>query len=281
MTFSNNNPFAVSHHSHALDIDAKLNSQCFEDLDGLDNALISPAMERRDSFGTSTYTPFSPQSSTNPWIDETFSIPPSSTSGIHPERHMSISNHLDPVIGSNNPFLQHHNFQWTNPMYGPNDSKTPIMMPVATYDFTPDYDPSMTVPFSSAPTFNAVLPMAENERPAAVMPSSTSTASVSSSPQPPPAKEWMTLAEQDMDSNRLPNKRIRQHPPQRPLTPGFSKRDGVRKKNARFDIPEGRSLSNIDQLIIQATAQGQEDDIKELKQQKRLLRNRQAAYVSP
>lgn len=50
--------------------------------------------------------------------------------------------------------------------------------------------------------------------------------------------------------------------------------DGIRKKNARFEIPAERNLSNIDQLIAQST---DEQEIKELKQQKRLLRNRQAA----
>ena len=65
----------------------------------------------------------------------------------------------------------------------------------------------------------------------------------------------------------------------RPNTPprSFSpRRDGIRKKNARFDIPPERSLLNIDVLIQNST---NDDEIKELKQQKRLLRNRQAAYV--
>lgn len=52
------------------------------------------------------------------------------------------------------------------------------------------------------------------------------------------------------------------------------RRDGIRKKNARFEIPAERTLSNIDHLISQST---NEEEIKELKQQKRLLRNRQAA----
>ncbi|KAI1913449.1 hypothetical protein LOZ61_002782 [Ophidiomyces ophidiicola] len=55
------------------------------------------------------------------------------------------------------------------------------------------------------------------------------------------------------------------------------RRDGIRKKNARFDIPAERTLSNIDLLISRST---DEDEIKELKQQKRLLRNRQAALDS-
>lgn len=51
-------------------------------------------------------------------------------------------------------------------------------------------------------------------------------------------------------------------------------RDSIRRKNARFDIPVERTLSNIDELISHAT---DEREMKELKQQKRLLRNRQAA----
>lgn len=56
------------------------------------------------------------------------------------------------------------------------------------------------------------------------------------------------------------------------------RRDGVRKKNARFEIPEERNIHNIDELI-RRTDPNQEDLVKELKAQKRLLRNRQAAYV--
>ncbi|OCK75706.1 hypothetical protein K432DRAFT_408789 [Lepidopterella palustris CBS 459.81] len=55
-------------------------------------------------------------------------------------------------------------------------------------------------------------------------------------------------------------------------TLGLCRRD--RKKNARFDIPPERSLQNIDQLILEST---NDEEVKELKQHKRLLRNRQAA----
>ena len=58
--------------------------------------------------------------------------------------------------------------------------------------------------------------------------------------------------------------------------PPHLRRDGVRKKNARFEIPEGRNLQTIDELINN-TNPNDEDSLKELKQQKRLLRNRQAA----
>ncbi|KAL9030562.1 MAG: hypothetical protein Q9196_001323 [Gyalolechia fulgens] len=59
--------------------------------------------------------------------------------------------------------------------------------------------------------------------------------------------------------------------------PPLLRRDGIRKKNARFEIPAERTLRTIDTLINQTT---DEQEIKELKQQKRLLRNRQAALDS-
>jgi len=87
----------------------------------------------------------------------------------------------------------------------------------------------------------------------------------------------MAMAEQGgMDSRPIP-KRMRQSSPPRPYSP-FPRRDGIRKKNARFDIPPERSLANIDQLILNSH---DDNEIKELKQQKRLLRNRQAAYELP
>ncbi|OAA73226.1 Basic-leucine zipper (bZIP) transcription factor [Cordyceps fumosorosea ARSEF 2679] len=61
------------------------------------------------------------------------------------------------------------------------------------------------------------------------------------------------------------------------LAQGDLRRDGVRKRNARFEIPPDHNLNNIDQLIAEST---NEVEIKELKQQKRLLRNRQAALDS-
>lgn len=69
------------------------------------------------------------------------------------------------------------------------------------------------------------------------------------------------------------------HPPRspryRPTSPmTVIRSDGIRKKNARFEIPKERNLANIDALIMQSTDEAEK---KELKQQKRLLRNRQAA----
>ena len=86
--------------------------------------------------------------------------------------------------------------------------------------------------------------------------------------------DWMALAARESDSRPLP-KRMRPATPPRAFSPHHhQRRDGIRKKNARFEIPAERSLFNIDGLIAQST---NDDEIKELKQQKRLLRNRQAA----
>lgn len=84
---------------------------------------------------------------------------------------------------------------------------------------------------------------------------------------------WMPTAPDMSDGMPPPAK----SPTYRNDSPLSLRRDGVRKKNARFEIPAERTLSNIDQLISQST---NEEEIKELKQQKRLLRNRQAAYVN-
>lgn len=86
--------------------------------------------------------------------------------------------------------------------------------------------------------------------------------------------DWMAFNQQEMDARPGP-KRMRPNTPPRSYSP---RRDGgIRKKNARFDIPAERNLFNIDNLIQTCT---NEDDLKELKQQKRLLRNRQAALDS-
>jgi len=93
-----------------------------------------------------------------------------------------------------------------------------------------------------------------------------------SMPSSPAVKEW---GQADLDMN----KRVRaQSPGPRSHSPlHVVRRDGIRKKNARFDIPAERTLMNIDQLIARSH---DDNEIKELKQQKRLLRNRQAALDS-
>lgn len=85
------------------------------------------------------------------------------------------------------------------------------------------------------------------------------------------------MAEQAAMESRPHAKRMRQSSPPRPYSP-FPRRDGgIRKKNAKFNIPPERTLETVDELIANST---NDDEIKELKQQKRLLRNRQAALDS-
>ena len=81
---------------------------------------------------------------------------------------------------------------------------------------------------------------------------------------------WASASSDGIDQQTAANS-----PTFRPESPHLVLRsDGIRKKNARFEIPANRQLHNIDALIAEA-----KDDVmkKELKQQKRLLRNRQAA----
>lgn len=86
---------------------------------------------------------------------------------------------------------------------------------------------------------------------------------------------WASATSSDSIDRRFPLT----SPSYRPVSPQLVLRpDGIRKKNARFEIPKERNLATIDALILAST---NEDEKKELKQQKRLLRNRQAAYVSP
>jgi len=56
----------------------------------------------------------------------------------------------------------------------------------------------------------------------------------------------------------------------------YAKQDGIRKKNTRIEIPPEHNLDAIEGLINQAK---DDDEVKELKGQRRLLRNREAAYV--
>jgi hypothetical protein len=90
-------------------------------------------------------------------------------------------------------------------------------------------------------------------------------------PTSPQKDHWMS---QELKNHQAMMKRNRPASPLIRSHNDLRRGDGIRKKNARFEIPSERNLGNIDQLISQST---DEQEIKELKQQKRLLRNRQAA----
>lgn len=256
-----------------LSIDRKP-TRLFEDADSLDEGLInanimSPLSDhRRDSFATNAPV-FSPQ-----W--EEFPYAP-------PERsHEPSNNPFFPQ--SNNPFARidpaHYGQQapsWEPAVY---EQDSGACTPTASQPFggfPSDFD-SGQAPFMPAANgtnpFGAPMPMENNVRPSSVFPPTQAI------PTPAPLSphnnsEWMQMAEQER-MNRPMSKRMRPNTPTRSYSP-FPRRDGIRKKNARFEIPPERSLNNIDQLISQCT---NEDELKELKQQKRLLRNRQAALDS-
>ncbi|KAJ3470726.1 hypothetical protein MRS44_000825 [Fusarium solani] len=172
-------------------------------------------------------------------------------------------------VPSNNPFLDQHS---NNPFMRLDQNQPNVFAqtanwsgtctPLHPFDGVPaEYDANASIfqrpmagptPFTNAGNMFTPLP-AGNQ-------------SIPTSPQ----KEWMA-PHQAMNKKMRPNSpAIRSHNDMR-------RGDGIRKKNARFDIPAERNLSNIDQLIAQST---DEQEIKELKQQKRLLRNRQAALDS-
>ncbi|GME22234.1 Basic-leucine zipper (bZIP) transcription factor [Neofusicoccum parvum] len=228
-------------------------------------------------------------------LDTTASVmsPTTSAAGIFsPEANFFDSDYAAPAYldrsanVSTNPFFQGNN---NNPymrqqsqaqqMPGIYDQQQPVWPPMQDEDSrTPasnmfgqdSYDSNYLAVGSTEPQAFSGLPM--NVRPASVFQPTPS----GNPPSPHSNKEWMAMAAQEMESRPI-NKRMRPNtPPARSYSP-FPRRDGIRKKNARFEIPPERSLLNIDQLIAQST---NEEEIKELKQQKRLLRNRQAALDS-
>nr|POF12736.1 hypothetical protein CFP56_09888 [Quercus suber] len=80
-------------------------------------------------------------------------------------------------------------------------------------------------------------------------------------------QDWMGMAQREMEARPM-QKRVRPNSPSTLLD--LARQDGIRKKNNRIDIPSERTLGNIDNMIENAP---DEETIKELKQQKRLLRN--------
>lgn len=85
-------------------------------------------------------------------------------------------------------------------------------------------------------------------------------------------QDWMGMAQQEIEARPNPKRPRPNSPP--PSRLELARRDGIRKKNSRIDIPMDRTIHTIDELIDKTT---DDDLLKELKQQKRLLRNREAA----
>lgn len=176
---------------------------------------------------------------------------------------------MQPVASHNNPFGDNNPFYSTAAnSYAPTNHWS-----MSGHDGLPvEFDPS--APFHRPLTNQGqnAFGAAGNHQMPIFSPTNTSGGSI---PQSPQKDQW---PETTIEQRSMP-KRMRPHSPALRSQPEMSRRgDGIRKKNARFEIPAERNLTNIDQLIAQST---DEQEIKELKQQKRLLRNRQAAYDSP
>ncbi|KAI9746108.1 MAG: hypothetical protein M1818_000789 [Claussenomyces sp. TS43310] len=180
---------------------------------------------------------------------------------------------------SNNPFVDHSNNPYLNtPLQSStfgqqsqwsmgNGSGTPP--PLQAFDGLPaEFDGNASVTYGAIHT---QTPFSNTGNQVSLFsPSVTSNGSMPTSPQ----KEW--LPSENIEHRGMPKRMRPSSPPLRSHSP-LLRRDGIRKKNARFDIPAERNLNNIDHLIHTST---DEQEIKELKQQKRLLRNRQAALDS-
>jgi hypothetical protein len=250
---------AFTSRTSSLDQEHKLfrTDSIFDDSIDSEGPFSPTSTDRKDSFATTNTTIFSPQSSVNAWDD--FPLP-SSTSIA--ERHITMGTHY-PETMRNNPFHQNiSQAQWYKPTIAP-----------STYDPYPEhFEGSSSLSHYSGPTTFSGLSghMSDGVRPAAIMTPAAGVPGSMSSTSP------MAMAEQEIESQRL-SKRSRPHSPHG-NSHNYLRQDGVRKKNARFDIPTERTLNNIDELISKAS---NDDDKKELKQQKRLLRNRQAAYAFP
>ncbi|KAI0459731.1 bZIP transcription factor [Xylaria acuta] len=238
------------------DDDAGILDDGILDRNTIDSGLeMSPPMGdgRRDSFAVAGAL-FSPK--TEDWQSVDMQSVPSNNPFLEPQNNNPFTRPDQPTHAT----YGSHNQHWS--MGHSSGTCTPVQYDglEATYDNGTSIFQRplpMQTPFSNptghVPLFSAVGP---------------SNSSMPTSPQ----KDWMStdFKTQSLKRSQVESSAIRSHNEMR-------RGDGIRKKNARFDIPAERNLDNIDTLISQST---DDQEIKELKQQKRLLRNRQAALDS-
>lgn len=241
------------------------------DQSALDSGLeMSPTLvdSRRESFAVSTSI-FSPKN--EPWTAVDMESVPSNNPFMEPQQHVQQPQQPQPHH-SNNPFLrmdqpQHpHQHQQQQPQPFLSQPTNPWSMnssgsctPMAQFDGLPSEFDNNGAPLFQRPQMQGQTPFSNPANHVPMFPP------VNGHPmQQSTSKDgWMT----GLKDAKHHSPTIRSHNDLR-------RGDGIRKKNARFDIPAERTLSNIDGLIAQSN---DETEIKELKQQKRLLRNRQAA----
>lgn len=235
------------------------------DQNAIDSGLeMSPTMvdSRRESFAVSSSL-FSPKTET--WTAVDMESIPSNNPFMEPQ-HSQPQQHTQ-HSHSNNPFLrmdQHQQPQAQPFMAQPNNpwsmSSSGSCTPMAQFDGLPSELDNAQALFQR-PQMQGQTPFSNPANQVPMFP-------VNGHPMQQTASKdgWMS----SLKDGKHDGPAIRSHNDLR-------RGDGIRKKNARFDIPAERTLNNIDALIAQSN---DESEIKELKQQKRLLRNRQAALDS-
>jgi hypothetical protein len=246
------------------------------DLRTLDDSMIGlnephqspPIKMRRDSFSEHT-TSFS--LSEGPWSGFHFSIEngdgdasSSSQAFFAPQHGLSINTSQNGVVTTRS--------HW--PQARPSGSCTPT----PGFDQNGDLGSHRPLAFGQQDIQTGIQPDYEPQQASQRYPM-TGYAASPASPRGDSGGGWISASPPDaMNYGTLPTSTHTNSPVMGTTSTQVLRRDGIRKKNARFEIPAERNLRTIDNLINQTT---DEREIKELKQQKRLLRNRQAAYVIP
>lgn len=227
---------------------------------------------RRESFAD-TSSNFSPRD--GGWSEFSFNSDPASTQPAQNSSHLFVEQ-------GGNGFMRPdvtHNASYVNQSSTWHQNTSPgSCTPTTVYEgFASDYGSKGIQPAYGNEVIPSELPPNVYARfPIRSGPVFHPNAALSTSPQS--GHDWMsTSSSEHMELQAMPKNGCVDSPTYHP-NPPLLRRDGIRKKNARFEIPAERTLRTIDHLINQTN---DEQEIKELKQQKRLLRNRQAAYVFP
>ncbi|MCJ1386624.1 hypothetical protein MMC17_009750 [Xylographa soralifera] len=231
--------------------------------------IMSPTFERRRESFAESVAAFSPSEAL--WSgyqygdEQVASFQPSSTPHGLPEHRHSTYHDATASLS----------VQYSQPAAWHLKGTSGSCTPTADYDgLNPEYEAARTAPYTTGAGHST---QAGTYVGLQVHTGSTFSSHPTYATSPQSTKDWMSAS----SSEGLEYRSVATH--NSPQSPSFAanslllRRDGIRKKNARFEIPAERNLRTIDMLINQTN---DEHEIKELKQQKRLLRNRQAALDS-
>ena len=231
-----------------------------------DTIAMSPAMhQRRESLAESSRV-FSPAEGS--WSSYQYSTENTNISSSEHAMNSLIGQECNTFArsdASQNVGYPNQSTTWT--MGGPSGSCTPT---AGFEGMNSDYSNSILPTYIHA-TAHASPPNTYDGLHIHAAPGFQSKAIPPKSPQS--GKDWTSISSSEQ-TVEWTSTQGRSDTPFHPADLHMFRREGIRKKNARFEIPAERNLRTIDHLINQTN---DEQEIKELKQQKRLLRNRQAA----